>query len=240
MPAVDLGIAGRVALVTAASRGLGRGVARALSAEGVRVAVNARDPERLEATVAELPGEALALPGDVTDPATPARLVASTVERFGSCDILVANASGPPAARALEIDDDAIRAAIEGNLLTSIRLVRAAVPAMRRARWGRISLLTSWGVKQPIPGIAASNVARTGLWAWAKTAAQDLIDDGVTMNLVCPGPHDTDRARELGLTGRMGDPDDFGRVVAFLCSDPAGYLSGTAVTVDGAGTLGLS
>jgi 3-oxoacyl-[acyl-carrier protein] reductase len=110
---------------------------------------------------------------------------------------------------------------------------------MRAAGWGRICLLSSYAVKQPIPTLAYSNAARTGLWAWAKTAAQDLIDDGITLNLVCPGPHATDRAKELGTSGRMGDPEDFGRIVAFLCSDPAGFVSGVALQVDGAGTLGL-
>lgn len=236
---VDLGIAGMVALVTGASRGLGLGAARALAAEGVAVAVNARDPERLAAAAAGLPGEGFALPGDVTDPATPARLVAETVERSGRLDILVANTGGPPPARALEIDDDALRAAVEANLLTSVRLVREAVTHMRAAGWGRIVLITSSAVKQPIPTLAASNTARAGLWGWAKTAAQDLVDDGVTLNLVCPGLHATDRIQDLGATGRLGDPEDFGRVVAFLCSRPAGFISGSAVSIDGAGTLGL-
>lgn len=239
MPPVDLGIAGMVALVTGASKGLGLGAARALAAEGVAVAVNARDPERLAAAAAGLPGEGFALPGDVTDPATPARLVAETVERSGRLDILVANTGGPPPARALEIDDDALRAAVEANLLTSVRLVREAVTHMRAAGWGRIVLITSSAVKQPIPTLAASNTARAGLWGWAKTAAQDLVDDGVTLNLVCPGLHATDRIQDLGATGRLGDPDDFGRVVAFLCSRPAGFISGSAVSIDGAGTLGL-
>jgi 3-oxoacyl-[acyl-carrier protein] reductase len=236
---MDLGIAGKVALVTAASKGLGRGAARALAAEGVRVAVNAREPERLAATVGELPGEALALPDDVTDPDAPARLVEATLERFGGLDILVANAAGPPPSRALEIDDDALRAAVEANMLTSIRLVRAAVEPMRRAGWGRIVLLTSITVKQPIPTLAGSNAARAGLWGWAKTAAQDLVPDGITLNLLCPGLHATDRVKELGSSGRLGDPEDFGRVVAFLCSKAANFVSGTALQIDGAGTLGL-
>lgn len=239
MPTMDLQIAGKVALVTGGSKGLGRSVARALAAEGVKVAVNARDPDRLAAAVSELPTDALALPGDVTDPEAPARLVAATLERFGALDILVANAGGPPPARALDIDDEALRAALEANLLTSIRLVREAVVPMHAAGWGRIALLTSSAVKQPIPTLTASNTARAGLWGWAKTAAQDLIGDGITLNLVCPGLHATDRVRELGMSGRMGDPDDFGRVVAFLCSQAAGFVSGTAVSVDGAGTLGL-
>jgi 3-oxoacyl-[acyl-carrier protein] reductase len=110
---------------------------------------------------------------------------------------------------------------------------------MRAAGWGRIVLITSYGVRQPIPALAASNIARTGLAAWAKTAAADLIADGITLNVVGPGMHATDRVRELGHTGRLGDPDDFGRVVAFLCSMHAGYVSGTTLLVDGAATLGL-
>jgi 3-oxoacyl-[acyl-carrier protein] reductase len=236
---VDLGIEGKVALVTAASRGLGRGTALALSREGARLVVCARDPERLEATASELPGEVLAIPTDVTEPDAPRRLVDAAVERFGGLDVLVANAGGPPQARALDVDGDALLAAINANQLTSIRLVQAAVPHMRAAGWGRICLIASSSIKQPIPTLAYSNAARTGLWAWAKTAAQDLIDDGITLNLACPGLHATDRVKELGFEGRLGDPEDFGRVVAFLCSDAAGFVSGAAVQVDGAGTIGM-
>ena len=236
---MDLGIDGKVALVTAASKGLGRGAALALSQEGARVVICARDPARLSATAAELPGEVLAIPADVTDPEAPARLVAATLERFGSLDILVANAGGPPQARALDVVDDDLLAALNANLITSIRLVQAAVPHMRAAGWGRICLLTSSSVKQPIPTLSYSNTARTGLWAWAKTAAQDLIADGITLNLACPGLHATDRVKELGFGGLQGDPEDFGKVVAFLCSDAAGFVSGAALQVDGAGTLGL-
>ncbi len=237
--AVDLGIEGKVALVTAASRGLGRGAALALSREGAKVAICARDPDALGAAAAAMPGEVLAIPADVTEPDAPARLVAAAVERFGGLDILVANAGGPAQARALDVEGDALMAAINANQLTSIRLVQAAVPHMRAAAWGRICLITSSSIKQPIPTLAYSNVARTGLWAWAKTAAQDLIDDGITLNLACPGLHATDRVKELGFEGRLGDPEDFGRVVAFLCSDTARFVSGTAVQVDGAGTIGL-
>ena len=236
---MDLGIAGRVALVTAASRGLGRGAARALAEEGCRVAVCARDPEALGRAAADLPGDVLAIPADVTEPDAPRRLVDATVERFGGLHILVANAGGPPPARALEVEDGEMLAALNANLLTSIRLVREALPHLREAGWGRIVLMTSTSVKEPIPALAYSNTARTGLWAWAKTAARDLIDDGITLNLACPGLHDTDRARELGLTGRMGDPDDFGKVVAFLCSDAASFVSGAALQIDGTGIAGL-
>ena len=236
---MDLGIDGKVALVTASSRGLGRGVALALSREGVRVAICARDPRRLAAAAAELGGETLAITADVTEPETPDRLVAATIDRFGALDILVANAGGPPPARALEVEDEPMLAAVNANMLTSIRLVKAAAPHMRAAGWGRIALIASWGVKQPIPALAYSNAARTGLWAWAKTAAMDLAADGITLNVLAPGTHATDRAKELGLSGPMGDPDDFGRIVAFLCSDAAAFVSGVALQVDGAGTLGL-
>lgn len=236
---MDLGISGKVALVTAASKGLGRGAALALAREGCSVAICARTPEPLMATAAEIGDDVLAIEADVTDPEAPARLVSETVSRFGRLDILVANAGGPLRARALEVTDDALLEAIQANLLTSIRLVREAVAPMRERGWGRIVCLTSSAVKQPIPTIAASNVARTGLWAWAKTAAQDLAPDGVTLNLVCPGLHSTDRVRELGFEGPMGDPEDFGRVVAFLCSEHAGFVSGAALQVDGAATVGL-
>jgi 3-oxoacyl-[acyl-carrier protein] reductase len=239
---VDLGVAGRVALVTAASKGLGRASAVALAREGAKLAICARGPEALADAEAEVGGytDVLAVAVDVTDPAAPARLVAETVARFGRLDIVVANAGGPPPGRALEVDDAQIEAAVNANLLTSVRLVREAAPHMRTGGWGRICLITSSSIKEPIPNLALSNVARTGLWAWAKTAAADLFGDGITLNLACPGSHATDRMKALGHGGGpMGDPGDFGRVVAFLCSEPAKFMSGTAVVVDGARSTGL-
>lgn len=236
---MDLGIGGKVALVTAASKGLGYACAAALAAEGCLVAITGRDRGRLDSAAATLPPGTLTLVGDMTDPATPASHVTSVLQRLGRLDIVVANAGGPPRARALDVEPAPMGAALQTNLLSSIALVQAAVPHLRASGGGRIALITSSAVKQPIPDLAYSNVARAGLWAWAKTAAHDLIDDGITLNLVCPGLHDTDRVHELGFEGRMGDPGDFGRVVAFLCSSHAGNISGTAVAVDGAGTLGL-
>lgn len=241
---MDLGIDGRVALVTAASKGLGRASALALAEEGCRVAICARTESTLrdaERDIAATGTEVLAIAADVTDPAAPQRLVDATVERFGSLDILVANAGGPPAARALDVTDTQVEAAVNANLLTSVRLVRAAVPHMRRGGWGRICLLTSSSIKQPIPDLALSNTARTGLWAWAKTAARDLVVDGITLNTAAPGLHATDRVKQLG--GRdgvhLGDPGDFGRVVAFLCSAPAAFVTGAALQVDGGALAGL-
>jgi 3-oxoacyl-[acyl-carrier protein] reductase len=239
---MDLGISGRVALVTAASKGLGRASAVALAREGVKVVVCARGGDALADAETELAGytEVLAVAADVTDPAAPARLVTATVERFGRLDILVANAGGPPPGRAMDVDDEQIVAAVNANLLTSVRLVREAVPHMRAAGWGRMCLITSSSIKEPIPTLSLSNTARTGLWAWAKTAAADLFDDGITLNLACPGSHATDRMKSISMpAGPMGDPGDFGRVVAFLCSEPANFVSGTAVVVDGARLRGL-
>jgi 3-oxoacyl-[acyl-carrier protein] reductase len=241
---MDLGIDGRVALVTASSRGLGRASAEALAAEGVRLVVCARNERSLrdaEQALVARGAEVLALVADVADPTVPARLVTTAVERYGRLDIVVANAGGPPPGRALEVDDDALRAAVEANLLSSVRLVREALPHMRAGGWGRVCCIASYSVVQPIPGLALSNTARSGLRAWAKTAAADLAaeDAGITINLVCPGPHATDRMRELGGTGPMGDPADFGSVVAFVCSAHAGFVNGATIVVDGGATLAL-
>jgi 3-oxoacyl-[acyl-carrier protein] reductase len=239
---MDLGIAGKVALVTAASKGLGRGTALALAAEGVKVGICARGESALRDTeqrIKEQGGEVLALVADVTDPDEPARLVDAVAAQFGGLDILVANAGGPRPERAMAVSEEEILAAVNANMVTSVRLVRCAVPWMRRVGWGRICLITSIAVKEPIPTLALSNLSRTGLWAWAKTAAADLAGDGITLNTACPGSHATDRIKDLGTPGRLGDPDDFGRVVAFLCSESSGFISGTAVSVDGGASRGL-
>jgi 3-oxoacyl-[acyl-carrier protein] reductase len=239
---MDLGIAGKVALVTASSKGLGRGTALALAGEGVKVGICARgegalrDTERL---IKEQGGEVLALVADVTNPDEPARLVDAVAAHFGALDILVANAGGPRPERAMNLNDEEILAAVNANLVTSVRLVRAAVPWMRRTGWGRICLITSIAIKEPIPTLALSNLSRTGLWAWAKTAAADLVSDGITLNSACPGSHATDRIKDLGTAGRLGDPDDFGRIVTFLCSEAAGFITGTALSVDGGVSRGL-
>ena len=243
---MDLGINGRVALVTAASKGLGKASALALAEAGCKVVICARGEEALAVAVTELSttgAEVLAVVDDVTDAEAPARLVATTVETFGSIDIVVGNAGGPPPMRALDVSDADIEAAVNANLTTSVRLAREAVPHMRSAGWGRVCFIASSSVKQPIPTLSLSNTARTGLWAWAKTAAQDLFADGITVNLACPGSHDTDRIRALRdsgmVRGPVGDPRDFGQVVAFLCSEPAKFVSGVALQVDGAGVVGL-
>ena len=243
---MDLGIEGKVALVTAASKGLGRASAAALAAEGVKVVISARGEEALreaESAIRAAGGDVHVVVGDVTDPAAPAALVAETVAHYGTLDILVGNAGGPPPARALDVTDEQIAAAVNANLTTSVRLVREARPIMRQSGWGRICLISSYSIKQPLPFLALSNLARTGLWAWAKTAASDLFPEGITLNLACPGTHRTDRVRQLGGGGfppHSGDPDDFGRIVAFLCSQQTNFVSGIALNVDGAAVLGLT
>ncbi len=243
---MDLGIGGRVALVTASSRGLGRACAEALAAEGASVTVCGRDPDALDVAVQSLVSAgaaALGMVADVTDPGTPGRLVDATVERFGRLDVVVANAGGPPPMRALQVDDDAVRAAIEANLLTSVRLVRAALPHMRAGGFGRLCCITSYTIVQAAPALALSNLARTGLWAWAKTAAADLASEpaDITLNVVCPGPHATDRMVQLGAPSDavMGNPADFGAAVAFLCSAQARFVNGAALVIDGGATLAI-
>ena len=240
---MDLGIGGRVAVVAAASKGLGRASAEALASDGAAVVICARGADALDeaaAAIRDAGGEVTTLVADITEPDAPARLVATAVERYGRLDIVVGNAGGPPPGRAFDIGDDAVHDAVEANLLASVRLVRAAVPHLRAGGWGRICLITSVSVRQPIVDLVLSNVARTGLWAWAKTAAQELAAEGITLNLACPGLHATDRVRQLGRSDdRMGDPADFGKVVAFLCSEPAGFVSGIAMGVDGGTVAGL-
>lgn len=240
---MDLGLKDRVALVTAGSQGLGYASAAALASEGARVAITGRTADVLERAAQQLReengAEVLSLPGDITGSAEPARVVEAVIERFGRLDVLVANAGGPPPVRALDVSDEQVLAAVNANLLTTIRLVRVALPHLETSGQGRICAITSASVVQPIPNLSLSNLSRVGLWGWAKTAAQDLVGRGVTLNLICPGLHATERMRALGLSGRAGDPADFGRAVAFLCSSSAAFITGTTLVVDGGATLGL-
>ncbi len=249
---MDLGLQGRRAAVAAASAGLGLGAAKALAAEGVAVAVCGRDRERVDTAVDQLGDGAVGLVADMADADQATRFVEDAAERLGGpVDIVVANAGGPPRGTFASTDLDGYREAVDLNLLSSIALGRAAVPAMQAQGWGRVVAITSAGVRQPPPYLIASATARAGLTAFLKVLATEVAPDGVTVNSVQPGLHDTDRIRQLhgGTPGaeavagiparRLGDPDDFGSVVAFLCSDQARFITGTSVLVDGGAYPGL-
>jgi len=247
---MDFGLTGRVAVVTGASGGLGRGSAMALADEGVKVILSARTLEPLRATADELRSRGAMvdyLAADVGDEDTPSRLVALALERFGRIDIVVANAGGPPRLRALEFDEAQLRQAMNNNFLSVIRFTKAALPYLAAQQWGRICAIASTSVARPIPTIALSNAARSALWAWAKTAAQDVATSGVTLNLVCPGRHRTSRMNDRPerpddggrAEGLIGDAGDFGKVVAFYCSEAAKFVNGAAILVDGGSTLAL-
>lgn len=249
---MDLGLRDRVAAVAAASRGLGKATAMALAREGARVAVCARTPEPLEAAERDLaeaaggPDRVLALRLDVVE--EPERFVEATAERFGGLDIVVPNAGGPPPGGALDHGAGAYRAAIEANCIASIRMAETAVPQLRANGWGRICFIASMTVKAPSPALVLSNTARAGLAAFAKTLAGEVAGDGVTVNLALPGTHDTERIRELSggrfdasqiPVGSLGDPADFAACVAFLCSEPAKFVTGTHLLIDGGTYPGL-
>ncbi len=245
---MDLGIAGRRAAIAASGGGLGGGAARALAADGVDVAICGRDPDRLAAAVAELEsvggGQVHGLHGDVSTTAGAEAFVAQAVGALGGVDILVPNAGGPPAGGFTATQLSAYLPALELNLLSTVAMCQAAVPAMRERGWGRVVAITSVSVRQPIPGLILSNTARAGVTGFLKTLALEVAGDGVTVNSVQPGSHATDRLRSIHggdltaaasqvPTGELGRPDDFGAVVAFLCSDQARFITGAAVPVDG-------
>lgn len=247
---MDLGITGKRAAVAAASAGLGFGTAKALVENGVSVVMCGRDRDRIEAAAASLGPLATSVVADVGTSAGATSFIATAREILGGIDIMVANAGGPPPGTFESTPFDAYAPALELSLLASIALCHAVVPEMRRQKWGRIVAITSVSVRQPIPNIILSNTARAGLTGFLKTLAREIAADGVTVNSAQPGLHATERiakvyggdasAAAVGIpAGVVGDPGDFGQVVAFLCSQQARFITGAAVPVDGGAYAGL-
>ena len=245
---MDLGISGRTAAVAAGSAGLGLGSAKALAAEGARVAICGRDSERLAAAAAQIDGEVLTIAADLGNPDEGRSFVEQAIAGLGSVDILVTNAGGPPPGMFESTEMDAYQMAFDMNCKAMIEMCRVAIPPMRERGWGRVCAITSVGVKQPIPFLLASSVARAGLTSFLKITAREVAADGVTVNSAQPGSHWTDRVAKMmdrdqagqsNPMGVCGESDDFGAAVAFLCSEQAKFITGTGLLIDGGQATGL-
>lgn len=252
---MDLGLTGKRAAVAASSAGLGLASARALVRAGARVAICGRDARRLDAASASLrdvapDADIVAFTADVGSAAGAAAFVERARDALGGLDVLVPNAGGPPAGTFSSTPIEAYGPAIELNLLSTVAMCQAAVPAMKDQGWGRIVAITSISVRQPASHLILSNTARAGVTGFLKTLATEVAPHGVTVNSVQPGLHATDRLSALhtgdpseltaGVPVRaLGRPEDFGAVVAFLCSDQARFITGAAVPVDGGTHQGL-
>ncbi len=256
---MNLNLEGRVGLVCGSSSGLGLAIATTLAQEGCSVALNGRDPDRLQLAVQSVEpqatGRVAGFRGDVSFPADVNRLVDGIAAQLGPIDILICNAGGPPATKFGEASAESWQEAIDLNLLSTINLCRATVPAMRARRWGRVVCLTSVAAKQPLGDLILSTTARAGVLGFAKALADEVAADGVTVNAVCPGYMKTERVGELlgkraemqrrppdeiladlvrGIPmRRMGDPAELAATVAFLASPQASYITGVALQVDG-------
>jgi len=264
---MDLGLRGKTAIVAAASKGLGKGVARALAVEGANVVMFSRVEASIQAAAAEIQaavaegaaGSAgaavVGLAADVTQLADLERVVATTVERFGGVDILFNNAGGPKPGVFDTLSDADWQSAFELNLLAAIRLTRLCLPHMRAKHWGRVITSTSSSVKQPIPNLMLSNAVRSATTAWSKTLSDQVAQDGITVNTLAPGRIDTERIRQIDddlaqrqgrsreeverdslaiiPLRRYGRPEEFGAAAAFLASEPASYITGVTLLVDG-------
>lgn len=245
---MDLGIQGKKAAVAASSTGLGFGCARALLEDGAEVAICSRSEERIMEAAAELGAGAVPIVADMSTEDGARSFVEQASEKLGQVDILVANAGGPPPGSPATTSIDGYREAIDLNLLSTIVMCQAALPGMRERGWGRIVAITSIGARQPIGNLAASSVARAGVSSFLKTLSAEVARDGVTVNSAQPGIHATDRIKSLGNTdvvaqrvptGTLGTAEDFGKAVAFLCSEPARFITGTSILLDGGAYQGL-
>ncbi|RNB80104.1 SDR family oxidoreductase [Brevibacillus fluminis] len=256
---MDLQLTGKTAIVLASTKGLGKATAKTLAVEGANVAICGRDEIALAVTSQEIEqatGRApLSMKVDVRKPEEIDQLVQATVERFGTVDILIANAGGPPAGSFDQMADEHWQLAFEQNLLSYVRAIRAVLPHMRKQQFGRIVNFTSSSIKEPIPSLILSNTFRTGIVGLAKTLASELGGDGILINTVGPGRIATDRVASLDELaaerlqtdreairkqmeekiplGRYGEPEEFARVVTFLASPANSYVTGQSLLIDG-------
>jgi 3-oxoacyl-[acyl-carrier protein] reductase len=261
---MNLGLVGRVALVTAASKGLGRAVAEEMAAEGATVAMCARGEAALRdaaGLVASKGNQVLPIIGDVSRPEDVERIVGETISRFGRVDILINNAGGPPSGPFESLTPSQWEEAIRLTLLSAVNLTRLVLPGMKERRWGRIINVTSITVKQPVDGLMLSNSIRAAVTGFARTLANEVATFGITVNNVLPGFTRTERVEELarqtsereGITvdealgrsiaqipmRRLGEPREFGAAVAFLASERASYITGVSLSIDGGWIKGL-
>lgn len=262
---MDLGIRGRRALVGGASSGLGRAIAERLAAEGCDLAITARRADVLASVAAELGAAhgvpAIPLPADLSVPGEAGRLASAAVDALGGIDILVLNAGGPPPVDPTTTDAAGWARAFQLLAVSPIELASALLPGMRERGWGRVAAVMSYGVRQPIDDLAYSNAGRSALVAWLKTVSRAVAADGVTVNGALPGRHATPRIEALDRataerTGRTveevraghlasipahryGQPEEFAAYVAWICSEPAGYQTGTFAAIDGGIIAGL-
>ncbi|HBX76903.1 MAG TPA: short-chain dehydrogenase [Acidimicrobiaceae bacterium] len=247
---MDLGISGKTAAVAGGSAGLGLASATALINAGVRVAICGRNEARLAAAAASLGPLAVPILADVSTVPGATEFVEEAIKLLGPIEILVANAGGPPSGNYASTPIEAYGPALELNLLSTVAMCMAATPAMVESGWGRIVAITSMSVRMPIPQLILSNTARAGLTGFLKTLATEIAHHGITVNSVQPGLHQTDRVTQLHPgdtsqlasqipTGVLGQPSDFGSVVAFLCSQQARFITGAALPIDGGQCSGL-
>jgi 3-oxoacyl-[acyl-carrier protein] reductase len=262
---MDLGLRGKVAIVAAASRGLGRAIAEEIGAEGAAVVMCARGKEVLAEAARAVRekggGEVLDIPADVSQPDDVDRLVRAAIDRFGRVDILVTNAGGPPSGPFESLTPEKWNDAIHLTLLSTVNLCRAVLPGMKQRKWGRIINVTSIAVKQPVDGLMLSNSLRAAVTGFARTLANEVARDGITVNNILPGYTRTERVESLARAAserdgtpieeslrkweneipmrRLGEPGEFAAIAAFLASERASYITGTSITVDGGWTKSL-
>ena len=237
---MELGLHGRVAIVAAASKGLGKAVAAGLAAEGAKIAICARGEAALQQTAAELPTDVLAQALDVTNESQVRNFVRATFDRFGRIDICVTNAGGPPAKPFESASVDDWRSAVDLNFMSTLFFAHAVLPIMKERRWGRFITITSVAVLQPVAGLILSNAVRSASRGLVKSLSNEYAAHNVLVNNVCPGYTATERLKKLNVQpdaqiplGRVATPEEFASVVVFLASERASYITGASIPVDG-------